>query len=460
MDPDLVNFPPEVAIAIQTGILEGEFRYGLQASYGYGNCAVKEPIVANMGQTLTFTRSAELSPVEDPKAADSYDDDLDNGMSSEVSSLEQYILALRNYSAMKKIDIVAEGAGIGKQSTRAALLLGRQGMHSRDRLVRNELFSNYMGGNTRVVTGGTTSTAAVHVDDIRGFQHKVNSAGELKDVSGTNTLTVNEYTTAGVFVQTFEVSGAQADDPNVSSVQYNNKKYGKSGQLSISPAAAGAPTVGNVLIAANAPKVFRPNGKNSTHALAGGDVYNLQLVSNVVAYLRSQGTPPNDDGYYHVYHDPTSENLLTSDPALQLAFQGKPDSEELRKGFLFEWGGVRFFRTTDAPVQAAGNGVNVEVHRPIVVGGESVIEADWKGVDAWLNTLRGRRGLHAIAKAEHNICFIVRPPIDAQARILTFSWYLPTGYCCGTDLGAKKDTIPTANEPAMFKRAAVIEHAG
>lgn len=455
-EPDIYTFPEAVEIAVQTGILDQEWKNGLQSSLAYGRTTIPETIAINMGQTLTFTRNAERTPQDDPKPTTQYAQNLNNGHTPSTSGVEQYTLGINNYSDLTELDLMSMQAGFKGRFIREINLLGKQAAQSRDRVCRNEYFNCYMGGQTTVITGGTLSTTTAHVDDIRGFQKVLNAKGEMKDVSGSDTLTAYEINpSTGAVVRTLTITGSAADDPNVSSVAYNGKKYGISGQVTYSTAGA-APAAGNLIVAFNAPKMFRPKGKLGTRSLTGGDNYSSTLVQNVVAYLRNQGTPPNADGFYHVYHNATSEQQMLADPIVQLAFQGQASAEELRRGVLFEWGGVKFFTTTESPIQDHPTTAGLQVHRPLVVGGEAMVEADWQGLDGYLAMMT--RGIHAITRGANNQILILRPPIDAFGRMLSAGWYWPSGVCCGTDMKATSLIIPTANSNALYKRAAVIEH--
>lgn len=455
-EPDIYMLPEAVEAAVQTGVFDQKWQEGLSSNLAYGQTTIPEQIAINMGQTITFTRNAERTPQDDPKPTTQYQANLNNGHTPSTSGIEQYTLGINNYSDLTELDLMSMQAGFRGRFLREIMLLGKQAGQSRDRVVRNEYFNCYMGGQTTVLASGTLSTTTARVDDIRGFQKVLNAKGEMKDVSGSDTLSVYEINpTTGVVVQTLTVTGSAADDPNISSVEYNGKKYGVSGQITYSTAGQ-TPTAGNLFVAFNAPKMFRPKGKLSTRLLTGGDNYSSTLVQNVVAYLRNQGTPPNADGFYHVYHNATSEQQILTDAVVQLAFQGQANAEELRRGVLFEWGGVKFFTTTESPIQAHPTTAGLQVHRPLVVGGEAIVEADWQGLDGYLAMMT--RGIHAISRGSNNQIIIIRPPIDAFGRMLSAGWYWPSGVCCGIDMKATSTIIPTANSNALYKRAAVIEH--
>ena len=56
--------------------------------------------------------------------------------------------------------------------------------------------------------------------------------------------------------------------------------------------------------------------------------------------------------------DATSSRQLFADPSFQVAYQGAFNSPEIRGGKLFRHLGVTYVLTTEAGIQAPGNGVS------------------------------------------------------------------------------------------------------
>lgn len=59
----LNNLPTALQSAIQTGFLEHQFRLPLKAKLGFRSIADREPFTANLGETITKTRTGLLPAV-------------------------------------------------------------------------------------------------------------------------------------------------------------------------------------------------------------------------------------------------------------------------------------------------------------------------------------------------------------------------------------------------------------
>ncbi|MBY0548712.1 MAG: hypothetical protein K2W95_15690 [Candidatus Obscuribacterales bacterium] len=444
----LITLPTALQEAVQQGWLESEFRDGLESVLAYGLHAVSEPVATNIGETVTKTRAGKKAPATTPISAATLNSNLDNGLTPSLFAMEQYILTMKQYADTADVNLLQAKAALKNHVLKISKNSGTQAQQTRERLARAALFNSYMGGNSRVTAAASPTTTTCTVDDVRGFE-VVLVNGKPTTVSASNPLAVVE---TGTSAQTLSVTGVARDVTNVSAAAAAG---GWSGTLTF--ATATAPTANDVLVAANAPAIFRAGGRTSTRTLTSSDLLTMGVIEDVVAYLRDQGTPPFEDGFYHCVLDNTSGRQLFGDTEFQNLYRSMANDSAIRRGVLAEIMGVRFMHTTEAPVQTAGGGVSVKVRRPMIIGGEALIKGDFQGVEEHVAELNPM-GIHEMSVVD-GICQVVRPPLDRLGQTAGISWYTVVDFCCPTDLTATNAIIPTAGS-SLYKRAAVIEHYG
>ena len=456
------NFPAALQGTIQQGFLDREFEEGLDSVLAYRMCAIQETIPARIGETLTRTRKGRLSPTVTPLVPSAVAANIDNSLSPQSFTMEQYSYTVFEYAQTADVDTLAEMVGIANQMIALSRNNGVAAAQSLERLAKQALFAAYNGGNTFVRTDlGAGSTTTCHVDDVRGFQFVLVN-GVVTAVSGTNTLTVTETAAvSGGVNQTLTVTGVAVDGSSASIYPGSlaGTTDGLSGTLTFN--AATLPVSGDALVALNAPKVFRPSGKITTTQLASGDVLTLNTILNAVAYLRDNGVPAMPDGSYKCILDNTSMRALFADQDFKVLFAGRDLSTEYRSADIVNLLGVEFIPTTEAYVQAPSTvptpNLAVTVRRPIIIGAEALLQGTFEGLEQWLN----RDGFEPIGYVMlvNDIAQIVRPPLDRLQRTVSMTWTWVGGFAVPTDLTATTSIIPTSSN-ALYKRAAVIEVAG
>lgn len=450
----LYAFPTQVADAVQQGILDLAFQGGVDSNLAFSAFTFRKKMDANLGNSKTFTQNSRLPVSTTPRSASDASTDLNNGMTATKAGIEQYTMVVDKYNGFDTVNLLQDKALIAPDLVRSADNLGDQAIRTKERLVRKAYMDSYIGGSTQVISGGTLSTVSCHVDDIRGFQNILDSTGKIVPVSGGATLSVQEITPAGTVVQTLTVTGATADGSNVCNAFTSDPTLGGiSGQLTFSTAST--PTVGNALLASQAPAVIRAGAKVHTGLINGGDIATIGLFDAGVTYLRNQAMK-GIGGFIYALVSPTTMSHLRRDPTFQLSYQGRFEAPEIRLGKIVEYGGVRYVETNEIPVTTNANGTIV--HRSLLIGHhEACMEADWQGFDEFLNEKNGN-SLHYTKKIQSNLAMIIRAPIDAQGEIQPLSWMMITGFSCGSDQLANQSTIPTASN-SMFKKALWLESA-
>ena len=448
----LNNLPAALQSAIQTGFLEHRFGLPLKAKLGFRSIADREPFTANIGETITKTRTGLLPAITTPMSP-AANSDITSGLTPQNYSVEQYVLSIAQYAANMQLNVVTQRVAIADFFLRNAYALGEQAFRSVDTIAQQTLFNAYMGGNTRVRTTLGSPNATISVDDIRGFQTTLNSAGQVVAVSGSNPVNVV------VGADVYSLTGFAADGSNVSTAP-----GGISGTLTFSTTVTVADgTAANAVVSAVAPYVIRPSTTASntmaatTAAIsAANDINNgkltMQMILQGKATMAANGVPvANDSGMYNLYCDPIQATGLYSDPAFQQFFRGQVTTEEYRQGIVAQLLGVRIQETNLNPVQTlAGVGT---VRRALLCGQGALVEGEFTA-DAYNAAMESDDG-DMIAVVE-GIAHVTREPLDALKQVVTQTWSYIGGFVVPTDTTTTTATIPTANSAAQ-KRCILLE---
>jgi hypothetical protein len=368
---------------------------------------------------------------------------LDNGLTPQSFSVEQYTITLNSYAATTDLNMVTSRVGIASQFLLNAAINGEQAARSLDELARNALFAAYFGGNTRLRSSLTVAGPALPVDDVRGFQTVfVNGVQTSVGAAADLTVTVgsNAYTLVGVSVDLNNVSTAPGGISGVLT-------FGSS--VSVADGAAG-----NTVTAATASAIARPNNEANTALLQAADTLTMGTLLNAVATLRLNAVP-EIDGAYNCYLDPISSRQLFADNDFRQLFFGATSANQVfKRGMVNDFLGLRFVPTNEAYVQPHPTISGAVIRRPIICGQGALIEGDFEGMAE-----ADVAPKDAIVSLVDGVCMVTREPIDRLQQIIAQSWYWIGGFCTPSDVTTNPTTIPTATNSA-FKRAVMIEHIG
>lgn len=447
------NLPASIQSVIQLGYLEHQFGMPLKAKLGFRAIADREPFMANIGETITKTRTGLLPAVTTPMSP-AANSDITSGLTPQNLNVEQYILQIGQYADNMLLNIATARVAIDNLFLRNGYTLGEQAARSVDTLAQQVLFNSYMGGNTRVRVTLGSPAATISVDDIRGFQQTLNSAGQVVTVSGTNPVNVV------VGADVYSLTGFAADGSNVSTAP-----GGVSGTLTFSTNVTVADaTALNAVVSAVAPYIIRPTVTSSGLMVAtsagisaANDVNSgkltMGMILNAKATMSANGVPVvNSTGMYHLYIDPLQATGLYSDPAFQQFFRGQVTTEEYRQGIIAQMLGVRLQETNLNPVQnltGVGN-----IRRGILVGQGALVEGVFTN-EAYKGNLDGVDD-EAMITIVDDIAHVTREPLDALKQVVTQTWSYMGGFCVPTDTTTNANTIPTANNSAQ-KRGIILE---
>jgi hypothetical protein len=447
----LNNLPASIQSVIQQGWLEHRFRKALVAKLGFRSIADKEPFLAEIGETITKTRTGLLPAITTPLAP-AANSDFTSGLTPQNYGVEQYILSVAQYAANMQLNVVTSRVAIDNLYLRNAYTLGEQAARSVDTLAQQTLFNTYMGGNTRVRATLGAAGPTVSVDDVRGFQTTLNGTGQVFPVSAQFPVNVQ------IGGDVYSLIGFSLDAPNVSTTP-----GGTSGTLTFSTNVLIADgTAGQPAVSAIAPVVMRPSTTAgdvmapSTLAISAANDINLaKITMNMIltakATMAANGVPVVEDtGMYHMYLDPLQTTGLYSDPAFQQFFRGQVTTEEYRRGVVAELLGVRLQETNLNPVQNLP-GVGT-VRRGILCGQGALVEGGFTG-KGYEEALKLDEGMVELVEG---IAHVTREPLDALKQVVTQSWAYIGGFSVPSDVLTNPNTIPTASN-SSFKRAIILE---
>ena len=445
------NLPSAIQSVIQTGFLERAFGDSLRAKLGFRAIADRELFAANIGESITKTRTGLLPAVTTPMAAAS-NTDITSGLTPQSYSVEQYILSVNQYAANMMLNVATSRVAIADLYLRNAETLAEQASRSIDTIARDSLFAAYMGGNTRVKTTLGTAGTTVAVDDIRGFQMTLNSTGQPVPVSSTYKVVVTVGSDA------YNLIGATADGSNVSTTP-----GGISGTLTFDGNVTVAnATAGNAVISAVAPYILRPSTTSglvmasTTAAISAANDINagrltLDMILAGKAQLEANNVPKLADGRYICYADPIHLTGLYKDPAFLSFFRGRTDTEEYRRGVVADTLGVQIVETNQNPVQTL-SGVGT-VRRAIVCGAGALVEGVFTQT-AYQAAVQVDD--ESMITYVDDVAHVTREPLDALKQVVTQSWSYIGGFVAPTDTTANATVLPTASN-AAYKRAVVLE---
>ena len=433
------SLPPPLQPIIQDNYLDHMFEDSLCSKLGFRVIADRESFAIGIGETITKTRAGLLVPTVTPLDP-ATDLALDNGLTAEGWTIEQYTLALNTYGATMDLNQETSLVAIDTLFLANARKLGFNALQSLDRLARNALYSVYLGGNSFVTASPGAPSAALKVDTVVGFE-SVAVNGTMVPVSASNPMAVTVGNTVHSLI------GTSRDASNSSSLAALG---GVSGTLTFASAVAlSDASLGTSVVSAVAPTILRPNGRAATSQLVAGDRLTLQLVLAAVAQLRDDAVP-DFDGDYHCYLDSTTLLELFQDPDFKHLYSGQADSDAWRNGQVIRLLGVAFITTTEAPQQVLAL-TGQRIRRAIVCGQGALIEGDFQGLGH--SDLDPDTSSHQFIDC---VCLLVRKPLDRFQEIIAQSWKWRGGFCVPTDVTANPTTIPTAGQ-SYWKRAVVIE---
>ncbi|WP_405909553.1 hypothetical protein OG742_37125 [Streptomyces sp. NBC_00828] len=414
------TMPAAIREIMQNGLLYRAFEQALLPEFLFPSIASPRPWAANVGDTGTFTRSGLLTPTTTPL----------NGSdpSPQTYSIEQYSVTMDQYGITMDTNMLQSRMSLASKYLEDAQKLAISAGQSLNQIARNKLYNAYAGGRTWATAAATSDTSLV-VQSVKGFEYVLVN-GKPTAVSGANPLTVSIEGVANT------VTGVNT------------------GTNTLTLGTARVDVVGDSVVAANAPVSVRPsNTLDSAYDLGTSNVATFKMFRAAVARLRRMNVP-TFNGFYTAHIDPETETQLFDDADFKQALQGRVDSPIYEGLSIGRFGGLDWVRNNEVPTLLGGSAGNVTVHRPIVLGSETLVSAPFDGMGDLLSEadVSDVPNIQMIGPADGvQVAYITRPPQDRLGQIVSQTWSYVG------DFGVPSDA--TNGDAALFKRAVVLEHA-
>ncbi len=455
------GFPPQIQNLIQQNVLEREFHDGLFPAMLYRSEAMDEEWAANLGERHIFTRAGlmavktkPLTPGQDPTPT--------------TYETEQWVAEASQHGDNVDTNMASNYVTLASLFMRDSQQLGLNAGQTLNRLARNPMYLNYLGGETNALAAAAGAATSVTVASIAGFT-EILVNGRLEPVSSANPLVV-----------TFP-GGTEAGNPNtiVGAIPQDaeNFPFGTGTLLFGTPLVVGI-AARDVILAASATIKQRVGGADSIDGITAANIVTLNDIIAAVSRLRAQNVPTHGDGHYHVHITPQAEQQLFTDNHWQRMQQSLPDNAPYRELMIGEFVGCYFYRNTENPnvdtvsnTQSVGtnaisapeigadlvNDNGVTINRILVTGGGALYErylnenkflteAGTTGKIGNFNIING-----GVSVTTERIRYILRAPIDKLQQLVSQTW------SWSGDFPVPSDGL--SGDAARFKRAIVIEHS-
>ena len=438
----------------------------------YRASAFRLPVPVRNGESMTYSRAGRISPVLSdlsPSLNTNYDNGVSPiggvGASAPTYPFEQWSVFIGMYPYFMDLNMVQNQETIASVFKQNVDNLAENAALSLDLQLATQAFGAYLSGNTWVLAAAGADSTTLHVDNGVGLlnafaQVTINgnsfASGMPQAVSVGNPQTITVYPASGSPASLqLTVTGWLADSVNASSMA---SVGGVSGTLTVATNTYTS-AEWDVIVAADAPAIYRPNGKQSMANLTAADTLGAQLIINAVSELRANGVrPPLANGTYPCYIDPIVAAQFFTDQQFQIMSVGQYESEDFRGAKVNQNFGVTFIPTTNSPSISFTNsaGTPLKARHVLVTGEKYAQQSPFAGTEEALRSMPDM----GVAKYDFvdDIVFVNRMPLDRAGQILSMGWYWIGGYAIPTDATINSTVLPSASA-ARYKRAVAIQVA-
>lgn len=136
-------------------------------------------------------------------------------------------------------------------------------------------------------------------------------------------------------------------------------------------------TVNTVLVAGTA--VRYADGVANRAAIGNANVVDANEFRTIAKTLRINGARPFEDGYFHMFVDPSVEMDILADAEMRAVTQFKPEAAQEGR-VIGAWYGIKVFRSNIIPTIAS----TVTVHTSYVVGRNAYAVTDLQKLDTYV----------------------------------------------------------------------------
>lgn len=476
------NMPAAFQSAFQSNMLDKRFFDQIDARSKLRALVERIAIPLRVGEQVIYSRAGSLQPVLSPDNPTnntlSYDLGLNApgvGSSNNSYPLEQWSVFIAERSQSLDINVLQDEETLASFYRKNWDRLAAQAGLSLDLLAMQQLATAYESGQSWVTATVTGTTVTAHVDNINGLSTAFATAsfngstfpyGSPQAVSSTYPLTVTVYPISGAASFSGTITGAAADGSNTSTMTTPAGLIaGTSGNLTITFTGSQTLSVGDVIVAADAPPIIRPNNKRSRQQLANGDTIGMQLCINARAQLLANGVDPFEDGTFACLIDPQMHAQIFADSQFQIATMGLAESQIFKNALVLREFGLTFIQTTNMPIYGVTNsaGAAINTRRAYVLGKGALQEGTFAGMATGYGRMadQGLGYVHVMGNefSPTPYALITRPALDRKAQIWSQTWVWIGGFAAGTDATVTSAVVPSANN-ARYKRCVAIEVIG
>lgn len=475
--------PSAFQSAFQQGMLDRRFMQQIEARSKLRRLISRIPIPVRVGEQMIYTRAGALVPVvtADNPANNTLSYDLGfnaPGVGSGNNSypIEQWPLFIGERSQSLDINVIQDEETLASFYRKNWDVLAQQVGLSLDLINMQNIAVSYESGSSWVTATVTGTTVTAHLDNINGlstafatttFNGTTFPYGQPTAVTGSNTLAVTVYPYSNASSFTGTISAAAADGSNTSTMTTPAGMInGISGNVTITFSGSQTLAIGDVIVAADAPSIIRPNNKRSRYALTASDTISMQLFINAQGLLEANGIDKFEDNTYACILDPIQHTQIFTDPQFQIMTMGLAASSIFKDATVSQEFGLTFIKSTNLPIYTFNSGAGVTgaiSRRAYIVGQGALQEGTFEGMATGYGQMAdmqlGYVHLLGDSKSDTPWALITRPALDRKAQIWSQTWVWIGGVAAGTDATITSAVVPTANN-ARYKRSVCIETIG
>lgn len=458
-------------VLVQKGYLERKIRDGLEPELTFDRICETEEIEARVGESVTMTRAAILPPVTQDAIPIAAGTDLNQGMTAQGLTYEQFLVTLADRRGMMTLSAKMDETKIASEFLRFSKALGGQAGMSRDVRAAQAFLPAYEGGNTYAKAALAASAGPVAVDNIQQFDTQyvgwspfstsapTQSPGVPLAVTAVNKLPVRIIPAAGGAAISVNVIGVAPDPTNSSSAFSGGVFYGISGTLTFDAPVTLA--IGDTIQSLDGAVILRPNQKTNRSQLAATDAIGLAQLARARAKLESRKVPKLPNGMYAALVDPMVFADLLNDATFRQATQGSLSvAPYFKGGTVLALLGLEFVSSSQVPVYPIGGIASGLVARhAIVCGLGAIVRAPSKGAKNAAERAMNSPAAGAVdVRYTDFMKFVLRGPIDVLADTYTLAWEFSMGHVAPTDVTSTPLLI-ASTDYSRYKRSVVVEFA-
>lgn len=439
-----------------------------------------------VGETKTFTRRALIAPNTVPLNP-ANNSGLDNGMTGDQRSFEQWTAKLNEWSGFTPTNIYGQEAMLGDLFLDNQLAEAQKAGNSLEIICAQRIFNAYDSGDTFVTTA--VSGGTIHVDNVNGFvlqfpQDNLPNYQTPAAVTSNNKMPIAVVSgSTGLITYLTNVNAYSIDAADTSYMQIGSQQFGNSGTLTLDetvnvavgdrvvaldPAYATAgngPVVGGALnpVWKDGSYVVRPlNGSGAmlttAYAMGPTNIMNPSvMLPYAVSVLARRGVPKLRNGLYGCAIDSTLLAQFYQDTGFQRATMAQWDKSPVFKdGVIAAGWGVEFVASTQVPNYGAPNG-GFQLRHAFVFGDEVISEHPFMGA---LNAADTVAGVGDIADERwvDRIRFRSLAAIDTLGQVIKIAYDYIGDFVPGTDKSSNPNIVLTTDY-ARYKRGVLLQAA-